>query len=89
MINGVFPAAEAVARCAGTGIFEREQAALATLPDALRALPTDQIELKPFNLVGLAALRQLLAAAEPAVRRQRTCSLARPYQRAQPGHTGR
>ncbi|MDI5829435.1 rod shape-determining protein, partial [Salmonella enterica subsp. enterica serovar Kentucky] len=30
------------------------------LPDNLRALPCDRLPLKPFNMVGLAALRGLL-----------------------------
>ena len=42
-------------------IYAREQAALAAMPEALKALPCDQVALKPFDLVGLAALRQLLA----------------------------
>ena len=33
---------------------------LSDLPDALKDLPYDQVALKPFNLVGLDALRQLL-----------------------------
>jgi len=41
-------------------IHEREQSALNAIPDVLRALPRDQVMLKPFNLVGLDALRQLL-----------------------------
>ena len=38
----------------------RESGALSDLPDVLKALPYDQVALKPFNLVGLDALRQLL-----------------------------
>jgi len=67
VINGVFPESETVHDALAQAIFDREQAVLANLPDALRDLPTDQIGLKAFNLVGLAALRQLLAVAEPAV----------------------
>jgi len=66
VINGVFPAAQAAHDPLAQAIVEREQAALANLPGALRGLPTDQIELKAFNLVGLAALRQLLTASSPA-----------------------
>lgn len=36
------------------------------MPVGLQALPTDVIALKPFNLVGLDALRQLLVPATPA-----------------------
>ena len=60
VINGVFPDSEAAHDSLAQAVFKREQAVLAQLPDALRDLPTDQIELKAFNLVGLAALKQLL-----------------------------
>lgn len=63
VINGVFPAAQAAHDPLAQAIVSREQAALANLPGALSSLPTDQIGLKAFNLVGLAALRQLLTAA--------------------------
>ena len=46
-------------------IGRREQAALATIPDVLRPLPMDRIALKPFNLVGLDALRGLLTDTAP------------------------
>jgi arsenite-transporting ATPase len=64
VINGVFPASEAAHDSLAQAIFEREQAVLANLPEALRGLPTDQIALKAFNLVGLAALKQLLVASD-------------------------
>ena len=60
VVNGVFAAAEAANDSLAQAIFEREQAVLSNLPEALRGLPTDQIALKPFNLVGLEALKQLL-----------------------------
>ena len=60
VINGVFPAAETAHDPLAQAIFQREQAVLENLPTALRGLPTDLIELKAFNLVGLAALRKLL-----------------------------
>jgi len=60
VINGVFPESETVHDPLAQAIFQREQAVLTNLPEALRNLPTDQIGLKAFNLVGLAALRQLL-----------------------------
>ena len=50
VINGVFPASETAQDPIAQAIFEREQVVLANLPEALRALPTDNIELKPFNL---------------------------------------
>lgn len=57
VVNGVMPPdADPLA----AAIREREERALAELPHALRGLPTDQVALKPFNLVGLEALRHLL-----------------------------
>ncbi|MEI8169580.1 MAG: arsenical pump-driving ATPase [Rhodoferax sp.] len=63
VINGVFPADEAALDPLATAICQREQAALAALPPGLMALPTDQIPLKGFDLVGLPALRKLLNSA--------------------------
>ncbi len=60
VINGVFPHLETHQDTLAYAIYQREQAALAALPGALLALPTDQIALKAFDLVGLPALRQLL-----------------------------
>lgn len=68
-INGVFHASDrrdAVA-CA---IEDLGQQALAALPAALRALPQDRVPLRPFDTVGLPALRALLVPGEaPAVLR--------------------
>ena len=66
VINGVFPEAAAVMDPLAQAIYQREQAVLANLPETLRGLPTDQIELKAFNLFGLTALKQLLNT-EPKV----------------------
>jgi arsenite-transporting ATPase len=60
VINGVLPAAEARQDALAAAICAREQAALAAMPEVLKALPRDQVALKPFNLVGLDALRRLL-----------------------------
>lgn len=60
IVNGLLPQEEAALDPLAKAIYGREQAALAVLPDALRALPRDDVPLKPFNLVGLDALRQLL-----------------------------
>ncbi|MEI8326380.1 MAG: ArsA-related P-loop ATPase, partial [Betaproteobacteria bacterium] len=65
VINGLFPAYEAGSDPLAAAICQREQAALAALPVELRPMPTDQIALKPFNLVGLDALRHLLVASTP------------------------
>ncbi|HEY0846004.1 MAG TPA: arsenical pump-driving ATPase, partial [Noviherbaspirillum sp.] len=60
VINGILPEAETAGDALASAIWQREQAALAALPDVLAALPADRIALKPFNLVGAPALRHLL-----------------------------
>ena len=67
IVNGVLPQAEATRDPLAAAIYVREQAALAAIPESLKALPCDRIALKPFDLVGLAALRQLLSSAPSAV----------------------
>ena len=73
VINGVLPCSEAAGDPLAAALCEREAAALAAMPAALRALPCAPLPLKAFNLVGLDALRQLLAdspAAAPQVLEQ-------------------
>ena len=65
VVNGVFPPIDAQADPLAEAICAREALALQNMPAALRELPTDQIELKPFNLVGLPALGQLLNPGTP------------------------
>jgi arsenite/tail-anchored protein-transporting ATPase len=65
VINGVFPTSETAGDPLAKAIYEREQAALAELPAVLSSLPTDHVALKPFNLVGLQALRSLLVDESP------------------------
>ncbi len=60
VVNGVLNAEDLQADPLAEAIFEREQRALVAMPQALRGLPRDQVALKPFNLVGLDALRHLL-----------------------------
>ena len=60
VINGVLPQSEAAQDPLAQAIYAREQKVLSTIPDVLKNLPTDVIELKPFNLVGLDALHLLL-----------------------------
>ena len=43
----------------------RGRAALDAMPDRLRSLPTERIPLRPFNMVGLPALRALLGGPAP------------------------
>ncbi len=59
VINGVLPEIAVGGDLLAKAIFKREQAALLDIPEALKALSIDQVALKPFNLVGLDALRQL------------------------------
>jgi arsenite-transporting ATPase len=59
LINAVLPGTEADSDGLAQAIYAREQAALRAIPESLQALPRDELELKPFNLVGLDALRQL------------------------------
>ncbi|GAB3421389.1 arsenical pump-driving ATPase [Massilia agilis] len=66
VINGVLPSHEAEHDELAAAIQRQEQAALAAMPDVLKALPPDQIPLKPFNLVGLDALRHLLVDSASA-----------------------
>ena len=62
VINAVLPEDEAAKDPLAAAIRRREQAALASVPAALAALPTDCNALKPFNLVGLPALRRMFSA---------------------------
>jgi arsenite-transporting ATPase len=61
VINGVLPETEAAGDPLAAAVVQREHLALLNMPPELRVLPLDQVSLKPFNLVGLAALRQLFA----------------------------
>ncbi|NTW70476.1 MAG: arsenical pump-driving ATPase [Chlorobiaceae bacterium] len=56
VLNGILPEGEAAKDELANAIVMREQNALSAMPERLKALPTDQIALKPFNLVGLDAL---------------------------------
>ncbi len=66
VINALLPQAEAAQDALATALYQREQLALEALPEVLKTLPCDRIELKPFNLVGLDALRNLLTKATPS-----------------------
>ena len=63
VINGVLPESAVGSDLLAKAIYNREQAALLDIPAVLKALPIDQVGLKPFNLVGLDALRKLLVAS--------------------------
>ncbi len=60
VVNGILPADIAGADPLATSIHGRERLALADMSEALKALPTDHIDLKSNNMVGLPALRSLL-----------------------------
>ena len=60
VINGILPHSETAGDPLAAAIHAWEQSALAALPEVLAALPCDRVMLKPFNLVGMTALRQLL-----------------------------
>jgi len=80
VINGVLPQPEAAVDPLAGAIFRREQLALSAIPPSLESLPRDLIALKPFNLVGLPALRRLFEAdpAHPVTREERTAPLDAP-----------
>ena len=63
VINGVLPESAVGSDLLAKAIYNREQLALLDIPTVLKALPIDQVGLKPFNLVGLDALRKLLVAS--------------------------
>ncbi len=65
VINGVLDARDVQHDPLATAIHAREQHALDELPTVLHALPQDRIPLKPFDLVGLPTLRQLLHDTPP------------------------
>ena len=67
VINGILPRSEAAVDPLAAAIFDREQRAIAGMPDVLRALPLDLLPLKSFDLVGLSALRQLLVESEEEI----------------------
>ncbi|WP_342394818.1 arsenical pump-driving ATPase [Rhodoblastus sp.] len=67
VVNGLLPNTEAAQDPLAAAICQRELAALAAIPDELAKLPRDKIQLLPFNLVGVPALRQLLAGTTAPV----------------------
>ncbi len=60
VINGVLPVDALQGDPLAAAIHKREALALAQMSAELKALPQDSLALKPFNLVGLEALRHLL-----------------------------
>ncbi|MEX1993490.1 MAG: arsenical pump-driving ATPase [Steroidobacteraceae bacterium] len=70
VINGILPPHEAEDDALAAAIVRRESEALAAIPAALAVLPRDVVALKPFNVMGLTALRRLLVESE------KPCSLS-------------
>jgi len=75
VINAVLPAPPDDSDPLATAVRLGEQATIASLPDELRGLPLDQVELKATNMVGSNALASLFATAMP---KQSTASSAPP-----------
>jgi arsenite-transporting ATPase len=66
VVNGVFKASDASDRIAHA-IEALSKKALADLPADLRPLPQDLVPLRPFDMVGLPALRALLGSTDTLV----------------------
>ena len=66
MVNAVFRPADATDPLA-RAVAAQEAAALAAMPPVLARLPRDEIALRAIDMLGLAALRELLAPSPPAV----------------------
>ncbi len=65
VINAVFEASDRADPIA-LALEHRGRAALDAMPEVLRALPIERVPLRPFNMVGLPALRALLGDPTPA-----------------------
>ena len=72
VINAVLPAPTEDSDPLATAIYRREQQAIARMPDELRSLPHDHVDLKPTNIVGVDAFatlftteRRIIPATEP------------------------
>jgi arsenite-transporting ATPase len=65
VVNGVLPEAAGDEDLA-QALRAREAAAIAAIPDAVAGLPRDVLDLKPGNMVGIAALESLFAATSVA-----------------------
>ncbi|EML6554377.1 arsenical pump-driving ATPase [Klebsiella michiganensis] len=65
-INGVLPPFVGENDLLAQSILAREEKALLAMPENLANLPRSQLYLKPFNLVGLEALRELFTESKAA-----------------------
>ncbi|QDT73232.1 arsenical pump-driving ATPase [Lacipirellula limnantheis] len=68
VVNGVMPESESDDPLA-QAMRRRDAEALSRLPDGLRSLPTDYVELRAMNLVGIDVLRGLLVPSSKDFRR--------------------
>ncbi|WBY01743.1 arsenical pump-driving ATPase [Ramlibacter tataouinensis] len=66
VVNAVFWASVADDQVA-VALQRTGEEAMAAMPETLRALPQDQVPLRPFDMVGLPALRALLKPHAPAL----------------------
>ncbi|WP_320733917.1 arsenical pump-driving ATPase [Enterobacter kobei] len=66
-INGVLPTFVGENDPLAQSILAREEKALLAMPENLANLPRSQLYLKPFNLVGLEALRELFTESEASM----------------------
>lgn len=66
-INGVLPPFAGENDPLAQSIWAREEKALLAMPENLANLPRSQLYLKPFNLVGLEALRELFTESEASM----------------------
>jgi len=60
VVNGLMPKSEESIDPLAAAIREREQRALAALPELLKGLPYDEVPLRHFNIMGVEVLRRLL-----------------------------
>ncbi|WP_421250451.1 arsenical pump-driving ATPase [Aeromonas sp. 600584] len=67
VINGLFPEGAIAADPLAMALWQREQQALAQMPQGIKGLAQDHIPLLATNLVGLDSLRQLLQSEGTAV----------------------
>ncbi|EGE7877450.1 arsenical pump-driving ATPase [Escherichia coli] len=67
VINGVLPPFVGENDPLAQSILAREEKALLAMPENLANLPRSQLFLKPFNLVGLEALRELFTESEASM----------------------
>ncbi len=64
VINGELSQSDIQGDALAESIYVRERRALMNIPGQLRGLPTDHLPLKPFNLVGVEALKNLFTQTQ-------------------------